>query len=142
MARGERKRPLDDVGSAVSQASARDEPGIGERRANALIAHEGAEAGLVAVQAAQHEPREVADTGGAPEQAGVPGHSAHRGGVVVVHLSCQRTAAPRTVSGAHHGAGRHGTERRWHRGHTGEQRRQLCIQRAGGHTLEGSRRAR
>ena len=141
MARGDRNRPHDEVGSAVSQASARDEPGTGERRAKARIAHDGASA-VSSPRRPRNTRRARSPTPrGAAEQAGVPGHATHRGRVVVVHLASQRTAAPRTVSGAgtRASAGTESTERWWHRRSTPASSVVACASRGSPATRSSAR---
>ena len=89
-------RPHDEVGSIVSQPSARELPGtlLCASRAPRAAARAGAAVRIAAARRARIARAKRADAGRRAEQAGMTGNAAERRGVVVVHFADEHTAAP------------------------------------------------
>ena len=121
----------------MSQASALDEPGTGERRAKARITQDGASAVSWPRRPRSTRPATSPTRAALPNRPGVSGHTAHRRRVVVVDLAGQRSPPPRAVarSAAHArpaGTGPNRAASSTPREHTGRQH----VQRLAGDALD------
>ena len=98
-ARGDRRVPQEDVGSIVSQPSARELPGMLALARDERLERLTPERAAAAVEDLQQVTRVVADRCGGPEETGVSGDAAQRMRVLVVNFAGQQPAAPGIVFG-------------------------------------------
>ena len=88
--------PHDDVGSIVSQPSARELPGtvLGVVKSRTIAGVSGATAGAVSTRRTQDSASERADGSGGAKQTRMSRDAAKRGGVVVVDFAWEHASAP------------------------------------------------